>query len=592
MARLPGSPLSRRTSAALSAAAVLAGLTLAAAPAATAAPSPGESAPATAAPGASAATTGASASFSSTPLYANSFDGPGLGGGWGIYDAPTSTRAKSKANVVVHDGMVSFKTAWDATLQKYTTGGGCLCSVVQTYGKYEMRVRVSAGNSRVVALLWPTQGWPPEIDIMEMGGAGVQGTRQTNTQTMHWDPANLMIHTDYNADMTQWHDVGVEWSPGVLRYTLDGQVTDSIVSPNVPSKDMWFGLQTAFMTNRLGTMPVSMDMDSLKIYSYTGGPVYAPGAPSAATAVAGDTSASVSWQPPASDGNSQLSKYTITASPGGATTTVPGVKGALPPTSATFTGLTPGTTYTYAVSASNSFGTSANSDSSNAVTVTGAPPTVTAPRVDPVTRQTIGTGGQLASKVSWTGTAGSSAICSNEAQRSTDGVTFSAFGPQYKSRTYVTDTAAPGSTITYRARQTGCNGLVSPWATTSSSYNALNDNDAAITYTGTWTSANCASCTGGTMHRTAAKAAAAAVTVNGGQRVGLVATVGSTTGAVNIYVDGVKTAGIWTHATSTANRKLMWTSPVLASGSHTVSFVNGYTGGSPGFDLDGVLTLS
>lgn len=586
MPALSASPRLARTSA-VAAGAVLAGLALASVPAANAVST--QSSPQ---PAAAAATTGASAKFSSTPLYANEFNGPGLGGGWGIYDDPTSVRAKQKENVVVHDGMVSFRTAWNATLQKYTTGGGCLCSVVQTYGKYVMRVRVSAGDSRVVALLWPQQGWPPEIDIMEMGGTGTQGARTTNTQTMHYVPNNTMIHSDYNADMTQWHDVGVEWSPGVLRYTLDGQVTDSIVSPNVPSKDMWFGLQTAFMTSRLGTMPVSMDMDSLNIYSYTGGPVYAPGAPTAATAVAGDTSASVSWQPPADDGNSQLSKYTITASPGGATTTVPGVKGALPPTSATFTGLTPGTTYTYTVSASNSFGDSANSDPSNAVTVTGAPPTVTAPRVDPVNRQTLGTGGQLAGKVSWTGTAGSSAICSNEVQRSTDGMNFAGFGPLYKTRTYVTDTAAAGSTITYRARQTGCNGLVSDWATTASSYNLLNDSDPAISYTGTWSATNCASCTGGTVHRTTAKAAAAAVTVSGGHRVGLVATVGSTTGAVNIYIDGVKTAGIWTHATSTANRKLMWTSPVLASGSHTVSFVNGYTGGSPGFDLDGVFDLS
>ena len=62
-----------------------------------------------------------------------------------------------------------------------------------------------------------------------------------------------------------------------------------------------------------------------------------PGAPTGVLATAGDASAVVSWAAPASDGGSGISGYTVTAAPGGATAT----------TTATVTGLTNGTPYTF-----------------------------------------------------------------------------------------------------------------------------------------------------------------------------------------------------------------------------------------------------
>ena len=76
-----------------------------------------------------------------------------------------------------------------------------------------------------------------------------------------------------------------------------------------------------------------------------------PSAPKKVSAHARSTSAFVSWNP---DGNlDSVSKYTVTAQPGGrSVTTHPSV------TQAEFTGLTNGTTYTLTVSASNGAGTS------------------------------------------------------------------------------------------------------------------------------------------------------------------------------------------------------------------------------------------
>ena len=91
----------------------------------------------------------------------------------------------------------------------------------------------------------------------------------------------------------------------------------------------------------------------------------APGAPTIGTATAGDTSATVSFAPPASNGGDPITGYTVTSSPGGLTAT-----GAASPL--TVTGLTNGTVYTFTVTATNSAGTGAASTASNSVTPKGA----------------------------------------------------------------------------------------------------------------------------------------------------------------------------------------------------------------------------
>src|SRR5437868_5343271 len=104
-----------------------------------------------------------------------------------------------------------------------------------------------------------------------------------------------------------------------------------------------------------------------------------PGAPTAVTASPGNGQATVNWTIPASDGGSPILNYTVTSTPGGFTGTASGPTA----TSATVSGLTNGTSYTFTVHATNGIGTGPESAPSNAVTpgaptVPGAPTNVSA----------------------------------------------------------------------------------------------------------------------------------------------------------------------------------------------------------------------
>ena len=105
-------------------------------------------------------------------------------------------------------------------------------------------------------------------------------------------------------------------------------------------------------------------------------PAGKPNAPTGVNAVIGNGSATVSFVAPTVTGGPAITSYTVTASPGGATCTV-----AAPATSCPVSGLTNGTAYTFAVTASNGLFTSTPSTSSSTVvpaTAPAAPTSVTA----------------------------------------------------------------------------------------------------------------------------------------------------------------------------------------------------------------------
>jgi len=105
----------------------------------------------------------------------------------------------------------------------------------------------------------------------------------------------------------------------------------------------------------------------------------APGAPAVGVPAAGNASATVKWTAPSSDGGSPITGYSVRAYAGTAPTApvVSTTSAGATATSATVTGLTNGTAYTFDVRAVNAVGTSLASARSTAVTPRATPRTVT-----------------------------------------------------------------------------------------------------------------------------------------------------------------------------------------------------------------------
>ena len=111
---------------------------------------------------------------------------------------------------------------------------------------------------------------------------------------------------------------------------------------------------TVAATNAAGSGPASGTSNSVT-------PVGPPGAPTGATATAGDRQATVSFTAPASNGGSPITSYTATSSPGNFTATASS-------SPITVTGLTAGASYTFTVTAANAAGTGPASAPSSSVT--------------------------------------------------------------------------------------------------------------------------------------------------------------------------------------------------------------------------------
>ena len=148
--------------------------------------------------------------------------------------------------------------------------------------------------------------------------------------------------------------------PGWKAWTL-WQYTSSAATP---------GITGATDMSRFNGTPAQLTALANGVPS-TGWPIQAPAPPRSVSAVPGNRQAVVRWLP-SDDGGQLPSHYTVTASPGGMTLTVAGTA-----TRATLAGLSPGTSFTFQVTASNTAGTSASSAASAPV-APGQPPT--APR--------------------------------------------------------------------------------------------------------------------------------------------------------------------------------------------------------------------
>jgi hypothetical protein len=119
---------------------------------------------------------------------------------------------------------------------------------------------------------------------------------------------------------------------------------------------------TVTATNAIGTGPASPPSNSVTPTAQT-----VPAAPAGVVATAGISNVTVSWTAPG-NGGSAITSYTVTPYIGSTAQTPTTVNGSPPATSVALSGLTNGTTYTFAVTATNAVGTSVASAASNLAT--------------------------------------------------------------------------------------------------------------------------------------------------------------------------------------------------------------------------------
>jgi beta-glucanase (GH16 family) len=179
-------------------------------------------------------------------VFADDFTGSTLGPAWDAYTGQPAGDPGGwfdPSHVQVGGGVLTIG-AWRDPQRNglYVTGGvSSRHGFTSTYARYDIRFRMDLGWGIAYALLlWPRDNqYPPEIDIAEDNGRD----RRTLYGNLH-PTTGRPIENRIAGDFTQWHTVGLEWTPGSAVFTLDGQPWASVTGEAVPSEPMALALQT------------------------------------------------------------------------------------------------------------------------------------------------------------------------------------------------------------------------------------------------------------------------------------------------------------------------------------------------------------
>ena len=233
-----------------------------------------------------------------------------------------------------------------------------------TTGQLTVQATVAAGAARGLRTVSVTNS--------DANGAG-KGTCEgcLTVGALPGPPVNLTAQPGDTTARLMWSPPTDDGGIAISRYTVE--VVNSDSKPNGTVTVTGTTATVTGLTN--GTLygfsvKAVNELGSSTPAGTTATPGKVPAAPTGVTAQPGNGEASVSWTAP-DNGGSQITKYTITAAPGGATKVVTGTPAA---TSGTVTGLTNGTAYTFTVVATNAIGDGPASAASAAVTPTDGRP--------------------------------------------------------------------------------------------------------------------------------------------------------------------------------------------------------------------------
>ena len=166
---------------------------------------------------------------------------------WGAYQGEARTGGLwLRSHVQVANGVLTLKGFKDPAVGgRWASGGiGNKRGVVQTYGKYRVRMRVdNAYGLSYAVLLYPQANVsPPEVDFAEGFGRSQQRTKAT----VHSGTPEARVRTGLTktVDMTKWHTVAVEWTPHKLVFSIDNVGWFTVTGSKVPSVPMVLDIQS------------------------------------------------------------------------------------------------------------------------------------------------------------------------------------------------------------------------------------------------------------------------------------------------------------------------------------------------------------
>jgi hypothetical protein len=201
---------------------------------------------------------------------------------WSIYHDPDGKVPRDRSRVAVSGG--ELKITGGIGTDGKDVSGGISSNLNIMYGHVDVCTRADIGPGySAILLMWPrSEKWPDdgEIDISEVN----KGPRLYTNSYLHNHPNNDRLGHQTYADFSQWHVLGMDWTPDRVTIYLDGEKQwtgglDARTKGLVPTTSpMHLAIQldkncNSFVQCRDDTTPdkVVMHTDWVRIYGYKDG---------------------------------------------------------------------------------------------------------------------------------------------------------------------------------------------------------------------------------------------------------------------------------------------------------------------------------